>query len=88
METAVIEPSMGPELRTPALLRDRLIGARSVSHPLAGKPITVKSYVGARHVIVSLSGFDEDALGAQEPFKARCELSRRFRDSLGARQKL
>lgn len=62
LETAVVEPSMGPELRTQALFRDRLVGAIGISHPLAGRRITVKAYAQARHVIVSRSGFDEDAL--------------------------
>ncbi len=80
LETAVIEPSMGPELRTQALFRDRLIGAISASHPLAGKPITAKSYVGARHVIVSRSGFDDDAL--ERPFLPE-SLSRHVVSSVG-----
>lgn len=80
LETAVIEPSMGPELRTQALFKDKLIGAISVSHPLAGKPITAKSYVGARHVIVSRSGFDEDAL--ERPFLP-ATLSRHVVSSVG-----
>jgi DNA-binding transcriptional LysR family regulator len=62
LETAVVEPSMGPELRTQALFRDRLIGVISASHPLAGQPITAKDYAAARHVVVSRSGLDEDAV--------------------------
>lgn len=62
LETAVIEPSMGPELRAQALFRDRLIGAISIDHPLAGGRITGKAYARARHVVVSRSGFDEDAI--------------------------
>lgn len=62
LETAVIETSMGPELRTQALFRDRLIGAISVSHPLARKKMSAKQYAEGRHVIVSRSGFDEDAM--------------------------
>ena len=62
LETAVVEPGMGPELRTQALFRDRLVGAISRSHPLAGRRVTTKAYAQARHVIVSRSGFDEDAL--------------------------
>ncbi|HUK08781.1 MAG TPA: LysR family transcriptional regulator [Stellaceae bacterium] len=62
LETAVVEPSMGPELRTQALFRDRLIGAVNPSHALAGERITAGSYSEARHVIVSRSGFDEDAV--------------------------
>jgi DNA-binding transcriptional LysR family regulator len=62
LETAVVEPSMGPELRTLALFRDHLIGAVSASHPLAGGRITAKAYSEARHVLVSRSGFDDDAV--------------------------
>lgn len=66
LETAVVEPSMGPELRAQALFRDRLIGAVSASHPLAAEGVTAKAYVEASHVIVSRSGFDEDAV--ERPF--------------------
>jgi len=66
LETAVVEPSMGPELRTQALFRDRLIGVINIAHPLAGGRITGKAYGQARHVVVSRSGFDEDAL--ERPF--------------------
>lgn len=62
LETAVVEPSMGPELRTQALFRDRLIGATSPSHPLVRKKITAKDYAEGRHVVVSRSGADQDAL--------------------------
>jgi DNA-binding transcriptional LysR family regulator len=62
LETAVVEPSMGPELRTQALFRDRLVGAINISHPLAAGQITAKAYAEALHVIVSRSGFDEDAI--------------------------
>lgn len=66
LETAVIERSMGPELRAQALFRDRLIGAINSAHPLAGGPISEECYAKARHVIVSRSGFDEDAV--ERPF--------------------
>ena len=62
LETAVVEPSMSPELRTQALFRDRLIGAISASHPLANKKISAKDYTEGRHVIVSRSGIEEDGL--------------------------
>ncbi len=66
LETAVLEPSMGPELRSQALFRDRLVGALRASHPLAGARISARAYAEARHVIVSRSGFDEDAV--ERPF--------------------
>lgn len=62
LETAVIEPTMGPELRAQALFRDRLIGVVRNDHPLAGGPVSAEAYRRARHVIVSRSGFDEDAV--------------------------
>jgi DNA-binding transcriptional LysR family regulator len=62
LETAVIEPAMGPELRTQALFRDRLVGAIRSSHPSAGRPIDAEVYAQMRHVIVSRTGFDEDAV--------------------------
>lgn len=66
LETAVVEPSMGPELRAQALFRDRLVGAVGKGHPLVGRRVTAKAYAQARHVIVSRSGFDEDAV--ERPF--------------------
>ena len=66
LETAVIEPSMGPELRAQALFRDRLIGAIRSSHPLAAGLVSAEAYAMGRHVIVSRSGFDEDAV--ERPF--------------------
>ncbi len=62
LETAVVEPTMGPELRTQALFADRLIGVVRASHPLSGARIGAAAYMKARHVIVSRSGFDEDAV--------------------------
>jgi DNA-binding transcriptional LysR family regulator len=66
LETAVIEPSMGPELRAQALFRDQLIGVISRSHPLAGQAIDAQAYADARHVTVSRSGRDEDSV--ERPF--------------------
>lgn len=62
LETAVVEPGMGPELRSQALFRDRLVGVISASHPLAHRKISMKAYAGARHVIVSRTGFDEESM--------------------------
>lgn len=74
LETAVVEPSMGPELRTQALFRDQLIGAMNTAHPLARGSISAEVYAELRHVIVSRSGFDEDAV--ERPFLPD-DLSRR-----------
>lgn len=62
LETGVIEPTTGPELRSQALFRDRLIGVVREGHPLSRGKITLEAYATARHVIVTRSGFDEDAV--------------------------
>ena len=62
LETGVIEPTSGPELRGQALFRDRLVGVVRPDHPLAGKTVTREDYLAARHIVVSRSGFDEDAV--------------------------
>lgn len=66
LETGVVEASHGPELRTQALFRDRLIGVVREGHPLARGKVTVEQYKAARHVVVSRSGFEEDAV--ERPF--------------------
>lgn len=80
LETAVIGPGMGPELRTQALFRDRLIGVTAESHPLASGLISMEGYVAASHVIVSRSGLDKDAV--ERPFLPE-DLSRRVVASVG-----
>jgi DNA-binding transcriptional LysR family regulator len=62
LETGVLEPTLGPELRSQALFRDRLVGVVRPAHPLAGRSIDLDAYLAARHAIVSRSGFDEDAV--------------------------
>lgn len=62
LETGVIEAQTGPELRSQALFRDRLVGVVRPRHPLASGKITAERYAAAGHVIVSRSGFEEDAV--------------------------
>ncbi|MBX3482835.1 LysR family transcriptional regulator [Phenylobacterium sp.] len=62
LETGVIEPRTGPELRSQALFRDRLVGAVRAGHPLAGGEVTAERYAAAGHVIVSRTGHDDDAV--------------------------
>lgn len=62
LETAVVDDAIGPELRTQALFRDRLVAVVRNEHPLARGTLTAKRYKEARHVIVSRSGFEEDAV--------------------------
>lgn len=61
LETGVVEEAIGPEVRSLALFRDRLIGAVRSGHALASGKITPQRYKDGPHVIVSRSGADETA---------------------------
>lgn len=61
LETGVIEETMGPEVRSLALFRDRLIGVVRPGHALASGKITAALYKAGPHVIVSRGGSDETA---------------------------
>lgn len=52
METGVVIEAMGPEIRTQALFRDRIVGVVRTGHPLAGAPATPETYAAGRHVII------------------------------------
>jgi DNA-binding transcriptional LysR family regulator len=56
LETGVIEPTTGPELRAQALFRDRLVGVVRAGHPLARAKATRARYLGGRHISVSREG--------------------------------
>jgi DNA-binding transcriptional LysR family regulator len=62
LETGVIEGSLGPEVRSQALFRDRLIGAVRAGHALSRGKVTLARYSGAQHVLISRSGFEKDAV--------------------------
>lgn len=66
LETGVLEGSLGPELRAQALFRDGLIGVVRPGHPMSIGEITTSRYAEAGHVIVSRSGFEDDAV--DQPF--------------------
>lgn len=66
LETGVVEDAMGPEVRSLALFRDRLIGAVRPGHVLASGKITAQRYKDGPHVVVSRSGADEAA--SDRPF--------------------
>jgi DNA-binding transcriptional LysR family regulator len=66
LETGVIEKTTGPEFRSQALFRDRLIGVVRQGHLLAGAKVTVARYKAGPHVIVSREGAEE--LATDTPF--------------------
>ena len=72
LETGVIEPTTGPELRAQALFRDRLVGVVRAGHPLARTTVTRSRYIAGRHISVSREGVRQwpiddalDALGLE-----------------------
>lgn len=62
LETGVVEASLGPEVRTQALFRDRLLGVIRAGHPLSEGKLTAARYLAAEHVVVSRSGTEAGAI--------------------------
>ena len=56
METGVIGPDIGPEVRAQALFRDRFVGVVRQGHELCLGDIAAERYAGGRHVHVSRRG--------------------------------
>lgn len=56
LETGVVEPTTGPELRARVLFEDRLVGVVRSQHPLARGPITPSTFAAGRHINVSRRG--------------------------------
>lgn len=59
LETGIVANTMGPEVRTQALFRDRFVGVVRMGHPLAAGEITPSRYAAGRHIGVSLRGHDK-----------------------------
>ncbi|PZO10883.1 MAG: LysR family transcriptional regulator [Lysobacteraceae bacterium] len=58
LETGVTSKSMGPEIRTQGLFRDRFVGIVRKGHPLAKGKMTPERYAAASHVLVSRRGLE------------------------------
>ncbi len=58
LETGVLGKSMGPEVRTQALFRDRFMGVVRNDHPLCRGRITPARYAAGKHILVSRRGQD------------------------------
>jgi DNA-binding transcriptional LysR family regulator len=56
LETGVVDETTGPEVRTQALFRDRLVGVARMGHPLSKGRITSSRFAAARHIQVSREG--------------------------------
>lgn len=75
LETGVVEPVTGPEVRTQALFRDRYIGVVRAGHPLSKGTITPKRYAAGRHISVSRHGPENEGIDeALERFKVKREI--------------
>jgi DNA-binding transcriptional LysR family regulator len=58
LETGVTSKSMGPEIRTHGLFRDRFVGVVRKGHPLTKGKITPERYAAGAHVLVSRRGLE------------------------------
>ncbi|HWA49529.1 MAG TPA: LysR family transcriptional regulator [Dongiaceae bacterium] len=58
LDTGVIGPATGPEVRAQALFRDRFIGVVRRNHPLSRGRVTPDRYAAGRHILVSRRGLD------------------------------
>ncbi len=59
LETGIVANTMGPEVRTQALFRDRFVGVVRAGHSLADGDVTPARYASGRHIAVSLKGHDK-----------------------------
>lgn len=58
LETGVTSKSMGPEIHTQGLFRDRFIAVVRKGHALTKGKLTAKRYAGASHVLISRRGLE------------------------------
>lgn len=62
LETGVIEQSLGPEVRTQVLFRDRLVCVVRDGHAFRDGEVTARRYAEAQHVVVSRSGLESGSV--------------------------
>jgi len=80
LETGVVGDTTGPEVRTRALFRERLIGVVRAGHALSRGRITPARYAAGRHVAVSRRGQDK---GPVDEALARFGLTREIATIVG-----
>ena len=59
LETGVLTRTMGPEVRTQALFRDRFIGVVRTGHALTQHKITATRFAAGQHIGVTRKGIDK-----------------------------
>ncbi len=62
LETGVVSASIGPEVRSLALFRDRFVGVVRPGHPLVRGRITPARYAACGHVSVSRPGLEMESI--------------------------
>lgn len=62
LETGVIAATTGPEIRTQALFRDKIVGVVRKGHELAKGKVTSSRYLAAEHVLVSRPGVPQEPI--------------------------
>jgi DNA-binding transcriptional LysR family regulator len=69
LETGVVGPTTGPEVRAQALFADRFVGVVRRGHTLSRGKVTPARYAAGRHILVSRRGLDrgpiDEALSAR-----------------------
>ncbi|MCV2368395.1 LysR family transcriptional regulator [Roseateles oligotrophus] len=82
LETGVVDPAIGPEVRAQRLFRDRYIGVVRAGHPLSdGEEITPARFAAAAHVHVSRR--DSDKKGPIDAALAGLGLQRQIATTVG-----
>lgn len=75
LETGVVEKTTGPELRTQALFRDRLVGVVRAGHPLSRGRLTPARYARGKHISVARAGLGKGPIDeALEPLGLEREI--------------
>ncbi len=76
LETGVVEPTTGPELRMHLLFEDRYVGVVRAKHPFTKGKVTVERYLAGRHISVSRLGTErgrvDDAVMALKAERVVC----------------
>ncbi|MBL8672840.1 MAG: LysR family transcriptional regulator [Alphaproteobacteria bacterium] len=62
LETGVVVPTTGPEVRTQALFRDRFVGVVRPGHALSRGAVTPARYAAERHVLVARRTADREGI--------------------------
>lgn len=62
LETGVVGPATGPELRVQALFRDRFVGVVRDGHALGRGEVDPRRYASGKHILVSRRGLERSAV--------------------------